>query len=130
MTNIFFIFTDFGLNIHYPFLYFVTLKCCLYNREIGLAVSLKQLAKYNMTKNCSKFVIWYFLPYRPPLAERDQTHHPAQSIHLNPSPSPGPRLCPCNAISPLPLCKSVHATVDTCYPVAGLFSIAKFPELN
>ncbi len=44
MTKIF-IFTHFGQNINYPFLDFVTLKGCLYRREIILAVMLKQLAK-------------------------------------------------------------------------------------
>ncbi len=38
-----------------------------------------------------------FLPYRPPLAEVDQTHHPAQSIH---SPLPPP-LSHGSAIVPL-----------------------------
>ncbi len=44
-----------------------------------------------------------------PIAEGDQTHHPAQSIQPHP-PTPGPRLCPCNAILPLPLRRPVHAT--------------------
>ncbi len=49
-----------------------------------------------------------FLPYRPPLAEGDQTQHPAQSKPL--PPTSGLRLSPCNTISPLPLRRSVHAT--------------------
>ncbi len=44
MTKIF-IFTHFVLNIHHPFLYFVTLQGYLYNREISLAVMIKQLVK-------------------------------------------------------------------------------------
>ncbi len=40
-----FIFTHFGQNIKHPFLDFVTLKGCLYRREIILDVMLKQLAK-------------------------------------------------------------------------------------
>ncbi len=41
-----FIFTHFGLNIRHHFLYFVTsVRLCLYNSEMCLAVLLKQLAK-------------------------------------------------------------------------------------
>ncbi len=53
MTMIY-IFTHFGLSIRHTFIYFVSfVRLCLYNREISLAVMLKQLSKQknNMTKN-------------------------------------------------------------------------------
>ncbi len=65
-----------------------------------------------MTENFDKIVkfkkkrLWDFFPYRPPLAKGDQTHTPLSPLQ----PPPGPWLCPRNAISPLPLRRSVHAT--------------------
>ncbi len=45
MTMIY-IFTHFGLSIRHTFIYFVSfVRLCLYNREISLAVMLKQLSK-------------------------------------------------------------------------------------
>ncbi len=56
MTKIF-IFAHFGLNIRHFFSWF-----CLYNREISLAVMLRQLSKQNgkinMTKCLDKIVIF------------------------------------------------------------------------
>ncbi len=76
MTTIF-TFAHFGLIIHH-FLYIFRYleRLCLYNREISLAVLLRQNSKANMTKKCvflnrkiykklKRDMI--FLPYCPPL---------------------------------------------------------------
>ncbi len=54
-------------------------RLCLYNREIILAVLLRQTGKTNMTKNRDEIVIFQkknhdmiFLPYRPPLLKNPQ----------------------------------------------------------
>ncbi len=58
MTKIF-IFTHFGLNIHHSFLY--SERLCLYNREISLAILLRQNSKTNMTKNRDKIMKYWYI---------------------------------------------------------------------
>ncbi len=60
MTKIF-IFAHFGLNINHSFFIFCYLeRICLYNREVSLAVLLRQNSKTNMTKNRDKIVIYIY----------------------------------------------------------------------
>ncbi len=49
-----FIFAHFGLNIHHTFYICYLERPCLYNREIILAVLIRQNSKTNMTKNRDK----------------------------------------------------------------------------